>query len=77
MLIQRVQSRGAAKPLVLLLTMATLFTAAESTQAQYHYAPAPGYYRNDTAEGTFVGGAFGAITGALLGGKDHRGDGHP
>ncbi len=75
MLIQRVHARTTTKPLMLLLSIATLFAATESAQAQYHYVPAPGYYRNDTAEGTFVGGAVGALTGALLGGNDHRGEG--
>ncbi|MCP4193896.1 MAG: glycine zipper 2TM domain-containing protein [Planctomycetaceae bacterium] len=43
--------------------------------AQYRYVPAPDYYRNDTLEGTVVGGAFGAITGAIIGGKNDRGEG--
>ena len=38
-----------------------------SAMAQYQYDPGPGYYRNDTAEGTVVGGGLGAITGALIG----------
>src|SRR5262249_27020612 len=41
--------------------------------AQYVYQPAPDYYQNDTAAGTVVGGAMGAITGALIGGKHHAG----
>ncbi len=40
---------------------------ASNVAAQYQYAPGPGYYRNDTAEGTVVGGGLGAITGALIG----------
>lgn len=43
--------------------------------AQYYYQPAPDYYRNDTASGTIVGGAFGAVTGAIIGGKKDRGEG--
>ena len=75
MAIRSVQSRATTKPLVALLAMATLFAAAGSAQAQYQYLPAPDYYRNDTAEGTIGGGAFGAITGAILGGKKNRGEG--
>lgn len=40
---------------------------ASHAAAQYQYDPGPGYYRNDTAEGTVVGGGFGAIAGALIG----------
>ncbi len=40
---------------------------ASNAVAQYQYDPGPGYYRNDTAEGTVVGGGFGAIAGALIG----------
>lgn len=41
--------------------------------AQYVYQPAPDYYHNDTASGTIVGGALGAVTGAVIGGKHHGG----
>src|SRR3982751_6612641 len=38
------------------------------TEAQpYVYQPAPDYYHNDTASGTFLGGVMGAITGAVIG----------
>lgn len=40
---------------------------------QYIYQPSPDYYHNDTASGTFLGGAMGAITGAIIGGKHHSG----
>ncbi|MCC7476762.1 MAG: glycine zipper 2TM domain-containing protein [Pirellulales bacterium] len=43
--------------------------------AQYYYQPAPDYYHNDTASGTFVGGALGAVTGAIVGGRKDRGEG--
>jgi hypothetical protein len=47
---------------------------AEPAVAQpYYYQPAPDYYHNDTASGTFLGGAMGAITGAIIGGKHHAG----
>ncbi|MEM9657807.1 MAG: glycine zipper domain-containing protein [Planctomycetota bacterium] len=49
--------------------------ATSAVNAQYRYVPAPDYYRNDTAEGTVVGGAFGALTGAIIGGKKDRGEG--
>ena len=41
----------------------------------YHYAPPPTYYQNDTAAGTITGGALGAVTGAIVGGKGDRGEG--
>lgn len=45
------------------------FSAVPAGAQQYYYQPSPGYYRNDTAEGTIVGGGLGALTGALIGGK--------
>lgn len=48
---------------------------AQAAHAQYAYVPPPDYYRNNTLEGTVAGGAVGAITGALLGGKHDRGAG--
>jgi hypothetical protein len=42
---------------------------------QYYYQPAPDYYHNDTASGTVMGGALGAVTGAIVGGKKDRGEG--
>jgi hypothetical protein len=45
---------------------------SERAQAQYYYQPGPDYYRNDTAQDTVVGGALGAVTGAIVGGK-HKG----
>jgi hypothetical protein len=42
---------------------------------QYYYQPSPDYYRNDTAAGTVMGGAMGAVTGAIVGGKKDRGEG--
>ncbi len=41
-------------------------------QGPYQYAPAPDYYQNNTAEGTVVGGGFGAIAGALIGAGDGK-----
>ena len=60
----------AAPSLFLLLTMADTVAAQ-----QYYYQPPPSYYQNDTAAGAVVGGGLGAVTGALVGGKDHRGGG--
>jgi hypothetical protein len=54
-----------------LATGAILHT--ELAGAQYIYEPAPDYYHNDTASGTFLGGAMGAITGAIIGGHKHGG----
>lgn len=42
---------------------------------QYYYQPAPDYYHNDTASGTIMGGALGAVTGAIVGGRKDRGEG--
>jgi outer membrane lipoprotein SlyB len=65
------------KSLQALLAIATAIVglaSAEQTVAQpYYYQPAPDYYHNDTVSGTFLGGAMGAITGALIGGKHHAG----
>jgi outer membrane lipoprotein SlyB len=61
---------------VTLLTVGLVFGQPESASAQpYYYEPAPDYYHNDTASGTFMGGAFGAVTGAIIGGKKDRGEG--
>lgn len=58
------------------LTMAgSLFGLPQCALGQYYYQPPPSYYQNDTATGTVAGGAFGAITGALVGGRSHRGEG--
>lgn len=56
----------------LLLATAVSLVAGDAA-AQYTYAPSPDYYRNDTAQGTVVGGGLGAITGALIGGGKGKG----
>jgi hypothetical protein len=63
------------KPARILLPLVILtFGRIELASGQpYYYQPAPDYYHNDTASGTFLGGAMGAITGALIGGKHHAG----
>jgi len=60
---------------IVFATLVTLATAlvAQPCAAQYVYQPAPDYYHNDTASGTIVGGALGAVTGAVIGGKHHGG----
>jgi hypothetical protein len=59
-----------------LLSAAITLSAFHGASAQpYYYEPAPDYYHNDTAGGTFMGGALGAITGAVVGGKKNRGEG--
>jgi len=65
-------ARGAGLAVVALVCS---FGAAECAVGQYYYQPPPSYYHNDTAGGTVAGGAFGAITGALIGGRSHRGEG--
>jgi uncharacterized protein YcfJ len=49
--------------------------AGDAAGQQYYYQPSRDYYHNDTASGTVVGGAFGAVTGAILGGRKDRGEG--
>lgn len=57
-------------------SLLALLTFSEPAAAQqYYYQPPPSYYQNDTATGAVVGGGLGAVTGALVGGKDHRGGG--
>ncbi len=55
--------------------LAFLAIAGQAEAQQYYYQPPPSYYQNDTATGAVVGGGLGAVTGALVGGKDHRGGG--
>jgi hypothetical protein len=58
------------------LTTAILLAGHSQVFAQpYYYAPPPSYYQNDTAAGTITGGALGAVTGAIVGGKGDRGEG--
>lgn len=64
-------SRAAFLP----LTAAVIFAFAVSAHGQYRYQPSAEYYHNDTASGTVMGGAFGAITGAIIGGSGDRGEG--
>jgi hypothetical protein len=59
----------------ILLSAVCVAARPERAAAQYYYQPAPDYYHNDTATGTVAGGAFGAVTGAILGGKKDRGEG--
>lgn len=54
---------------VLFSFLAVSVAAAPVAAQQYYYQPDQSYYRNDTREGTFVGGGIGALTGALIGGK--------
>lgn len=54
------------------LLLAAFCLLVQPVAAQYYYAPGRDYYRNDTAEGTVVGGGLGAITGALIGGSEGK-----
>jgi hypothetical protein len=67
------KSRRQVLCVVMLGFVATTFV--QPAAAQYVYQPAPDYYHNDTASGTFVGGALGAITGAAVAGRKDRGAG--
>lgn len=62
------------KPVVLAVLSLAVPVASACAQ-QYQYQPAPDYYRNNTAEGTIVGGGLGAVTGAIIGGSGNRGEG--
>jgi hypothetical protein len=68
-------SRGVVRVVIFLLAVTCLDVWATPAQGQYYYAPPPSYYQNDTLGGTVMGGGFGAITGAVIGGKKNRGEG--
>jgi hypothetical protein len=57
------------------LSLACVTVQPNVVSGQYYYQPSPDYYQNDTAAGTVVGGAFGAVTGAIVGGRKDRGEG--
>ncbi|MEQ8210969.1 MAG: glycine zipper domain-containing protein [Lacipirellulaceae bacterium] len=57
-----------SKKVLLTFLVLSLFVSPTAAQ-QYYYQPNQGYYRNDTREGTIVGGGLGALTGALIGGS--------
>jgi hypothetical protein len=59
--------------LAIAIAIAGLAVVEPASAQPYYYQPAPDYYHNDTASGTFLGGAMGAITGAIIGGKHHAG----
>src|SRR5262245_38018156 len=62
------------KYVLIVATLVVGLATAEPAAAQpYYYQPAPDYYHNDTASGTFLGGALGAVTGAVVGGGKHTG----
>jgi hypothetical protein len=76
MRLQHARNSGPLAATIAVLSTAILLTASNHASAQpYYYEPAPDYYHNDTAAGTFMGGAFGAVTGAIVGGKKNRGEG--
>ena len=58
------------KAVLAVVTAVVGLASAQPAAAQpYYYQPAPDYYHNDTASGTFLGGAIGAITGAAVAGR--------
>jgi Glycine zipper len=58
--------------LLVALVASCVIGGARQAEGQYYYQPGPDYYHNDTASDTIVGGALGAVTGAIVGGK-HKG----
>lgn len=66
--------RKSIQAVLVLATAVVGLACVEPAAAQpYYYQPAPDYYQNDTVSGTFLGGAMGAITGAVIGGRKHGG----
>jgi hypothetical protein len=66
--------RSSLRSILAFVTAVVGLACSQPAAAQpYYYQPAPDYYHNDTASGTFLGGAMGAITGAIIGGKHHAG----
>jgi hypothetical protein len=59
----------------ILLAGTIVLAGQDGARGQYIYQPPPSYYQNDQATGTVAGGAFGAVTGAILGGRKDRGEG--
>lgn len=75
---RRAKSHWSAKGRFMALALVAVVPLADSQLAygqQYYYQPAPDYYHNDTASGTIMGGALGAVTGAIVGGRKDRGEG--
>lgn len=68
-------SKSGQVAVVLTLTACFAAQVDVASAQQYVYQPSPDYYQNDTAAGTVVGGAMGAITGAIVGGRKNRGEG--
>jgi hypothetical protein len=62
-------------PAVAVLSAIMLLASFDGASAQYIYQPAPDYYQNDQLGGTVAGGALGAVTGAIVGGRKNRGEG--
>ncbi|MEX0641231.1 MAG: glycine zipper domain-containing protein [Pirellulales bacterium] len=72
----RYRTTGRFGTVVIALAAACVLAEFDGAHAQqYIYQPPPDYYQNDTAASTVVGGAFGAVTGAIIGGRKDRGEG--
>src|SRR5437868_3613591 len=72
-LLPRSKSRRFAGTILMLGAGLAALRVDNADAQPYAYEPAPDYYHNDTASGTILGGAMGAITGAIVGGRKHAG----
>jgi hypothetical protein len=72
MSIPKCLTRATQQSFLAAIALACGIGEADRAAAQYTYQPGPDYYHNDTASDTIVGGALGAVTGAIVGGK-HKG----
>lgn len=59
----------------LFVAVCALGVLRDAAAQPYYYQPPPDYYQNDTLGGTFMGGALGAVSGAIIGGRGDRGEG--
>jgi hypothetical protein len=70
MLLPKFSMLFAKRSLLVAVAAAATIGGGKRAAGQYYYQPGPDYYHNDTASDTIVGGALGAVTGAIVGGKN-------